>query len=747
MVKRESRLRHPSVRGKGLFSVPIPQETAVLARDVPGGVIGAEDCLQQRRNPYEAFYRSLGQLREEFHRLGHFDDANAKLDELCKLLVLKVLDARYPPASGSTRLTIDYLRSVAKERHGSPDRIAGAIHDVFSEIMERCPGELEAFGPRLVLNMRRDDDAFALALVPLLESLPLADGSKAGPWAFDGLNEAFGHFVQDSFRNRKEDAQYMTPPEVVSNAIQIAFIDLLTDLKNLECGETILVADPTCGVGSFLAAAYRHARHVKWKSGDSLVDRMKLVGQDKVERMVRLANVNLKIFARTNAEIRLGNSIVPPNSLDDLTGKVHLIVTNPPFGATFSTSDIMSVSSEKQYPILFSLRWSKQIPKTLDSEYLLLDRELALLRPGGRLIMVVPDHVVSGNGFSETFRLATKNFADLIGVIDLPTETFAQAGTRTKTSLVYLRRHARHETQAAKRHVFMANSVDLGFKVISRAGASVKHIVGQCDLDTISDSYRMFRQTESPSPNIVCLSRCPSIAVVPADQLLNNRWTAGFYQSDRLEALESLDTALKQGFDIQALPDLVEIDGGVSERVLADTNNRCISVLHVGEDGCIDISAVEKYKPTTPGSRCRPGDVLLSKINPRITRVCVVPDLGWQLGCSSEFAVLRPRRSELTAWALLLLMRSAAVQTQIRTLTSGTSSSHNRIKDRDLASIRIPVPKAGTSAAHRLNTLARDMQAFTEKYYETVRGMQNTYKGSENLLGLRAGSRSRTFPT
>ena len=45
-------------------------------------------------------------------------------------------------------------------------------------------------------------------------------GRDERPLALGRLNEAFGHFIQDSFRNRKEDAQYMTPPEVVSAAVK-----------------------------------------------------------------------------------------------------------------------------------------------------------------------------------------------------------------------------------------------------------------------------------------------------------------------------------------------------------------------------------------------------------------------------------------------------------------------------------------------------------------------------------------------
>ncbi len=691
------------------------------------------DTKALKNGPYSAFYSTLGRLREEFHRIGHFDDANAKLDELCKLLVLKVLDSRHPHSEGKSRLSMDYLRSLAVQRHGGSNRIAAAIHDVFTEIARKFPEEMEAFGPRPGLNMSPTDDEFALALVPLLEVLPVPDSANGNGWEFDGLNEAFGHFVQDSFRNRKEDAQYMTPPEVVSMAVELAFTDILADMK-AETPREIVVADPTCGVGSFLAAAYRIAIHTG--RDQALARKLRLFGQDKVERMVRLANVNLRIFARTQAEIRLGNSILPASGLSRLVGKVDLVLTNPPFGATFASHEVLASAKDNDYPVLMSMMRERSLPQSVDSEYVLLDRELALLKPGGRLLMVVPDHVVSGGGFSEAFRRAALRVADLVAVVDLPTETFAQAGTRTKTSVVYLRRRRSATSSGGDSRVFMANSQDLGFRVVSRAGASVKQIVGSSDLDVVRETYRKYRAKGACSASIACLNRSPSIAAVAASHLLNDRWTAGFYQTDRLDALQELEAASKKGFDIKRLPDIAEIDPDGAERVLPDEKNRCISVLHAHEDGCLDLRGIESYRPTTAGNRCRPGDVILSKINPRIPRICVVPDIGWSLGCSTEFAVLRCRPKELSPWTLLLLLRLPVVQAQITTLTSGTSSSHNRVKDKDLASILIPVPRAGKQPAEELARLARELEVSTLRYYEAAAGIHRTHEAIGNLIGV-----------
>lgn len=693
--------------------------------------------FEARRDPYSRFYSALSALREEFYRIGRFDDANAKLDELCKLLALKVLDSRHPVAGHSSRLSLRYLVEIAKRNYGDEGRLASAIHDVYHELAERFPDEIMSFGSRQGLNLSTDDDEFAVALLPLLEALPIANIDDSERWSFDGVNEAFGHFIQDSFRNRKEDAQYMTPPEVVSSLVDIAIQDILNDLNGDALTEPILVADPTCGVGSFLGAMYRHACYRPFGSG-VFADHLRLFGQDKVERMVRLSCVNLKIFTGIDATIRQGNSVLSPSSLADIEGKVDLILTNPPFGASFESQELLKHCTEKQLPTLHALARRHSLPKSLDSEYILLDRELSLLKPGGRLLMIVPDHVVSTSGFSETFRLALLRFADLVAVFDLPTETFAQAGTRTKTSVVYLRRRGGRSNSDQRRHVFMATSEDLGFRVVSRTGATVKRIVGHNDMDLIAKAYKRFRESSPPVVDIACLSNKPSAAAVASGRLLNNRWTAGFYQAERLQALQRIERRCAGDFSQERLIELVTIDPDCKERVLADNQNRCISVLHVREDTCIDLNAVENYRPTTAGIRCQTGDVLLSKINPRIPRICVVPEVPWRLGCSTEFAVMRPVNNLVSPWELLLLLRSGPVQAQMRTLTSGTSSSHNRIKDRDLATIIIPIPKPKTSAARELAKAAKLLEDGTRQHYRATGTILGCFGRIESLLGDRA---------
>lgn len=698
---------------------------------------------------YEVFYKRLAILRDEFHRIGKFNDANAKLDELCKLFVLKSLDHHQPTKCGRSRLSIDYLSQLAADRLGDPTRVAGALHAVFAELEAKDPASLSVFGPTPRLQIDAGDDEFATALLPVVESLPIEMPDR---WSFDLLNETFGHFIQHSFRHRKEDAQYLTPPEVTSAMVDIGLRDLVRDHQPATPKRPFLVADPTCGVGSFLAASYCQATSISFH-GHTLAKSLTFFGQDKVDRMVRLAKVNMQLFTDAPATIQQGNSVAA-DTLDQVNAKVDLVLTNPPFGASFESQQLFPAGVDAtQFPILATLADQQKLPSRIDSEFLMFDRSCGLLRAGGRMLIVVPDKVVAADGFAAAFRQAALECVELLAVIDLPAEAFAQAGTRTKTSIIYLRRPASQDqgdcraedackTQDGGKRIFMANIDDLGYRVTTRAGASVKKQVGTNQLESLADLYRdvdtdsnagkqvqktgKHRVREAPpETNWEIHNESPSVSTVAANALLNGRWNASFYRTDRLHALARL-RSMGDSFSIRPLGEIAWIDPDHDQRVVSGDECQTISVLHVGEDGFIDIATMDSYKPSSPTVRCQTDDVLVSRINPRIVRICVVPMFDQPIACSPEFAVLRCR-DDFDSCVLALLLRSHLVQSQVQTLTSGTSSSHNRIKTRELASIQIPVPYPGP-AWETIAAEAKTYRKTLRAYYQAVKKSLSSFE-------------------
>ena len=110
--------------------------------------------------------------------------------------------------------------------------------------------------------------------------------------------------------------------------------------------------------------------------------------------------------------------------------------------------------------------------KKADPAALFIDRNLQLLKPGGRLLIVVPDGILCNytDAHIREYIMGTKEEesgaflggkAVVRAVVSLPTETFSIAGTGAKTSFLYLQKK-RHpaDMQGA---IFMAVAEHVGY--------------------------------------------------------------------------------------------------------------------------------------------------------------------------------------------------------------------------------------------------------------------------------------------
>jgi hypothetical protein len=649
---------------------------------------------------YAPIYEGLAELREEFHRSGRLDDSNAKLDEVVKLfatyLAVRLGDiSGFPePADPPGRQFVATLQ----------DCYARAANLPYYE----CAGGVSIFGAAPALVLRDSDASLAVRLTRLvMRAVDDAFLHQELGNPYDVLNEAFGHFVRDNFRGNIEDAQYLTPAEVVDLMTTIALDDLQQDGR-LADPAPLVVADPCCGVGSFLATFAAKYRSLNGTCQPSL----RLFGQDKVERMVRLATVNLTLFRVFDHSVSIGNSLYKGSALDNLNAGVDLILTNPPFGARFAPGEIALMAGDNTP--FFSMLGRNRGP--LESELLFVDRDLRLLRDGGLLLIVVPDSVISASGIPALLRHHLQGTATLRGVIELPAVTFAQAGTRTKTAVLYLRKES--ATKSVRKRAFMAVSTDLGFQVNSRKGVQIKVDKGENDLPAVLAAYQRLKGDDhSDEPSI--LSESPSAVAIPLSYVRDG-WTPGHYQARRLEVLRNMaDVPEILNAQLKDLVDFVADERRVEHYRLGVA---FLSVLHVISEGVLDVGALRTYAPKTPGVPVKPGEVLLSRINPRIPRVLVVPDLSQPILCSSEFEVMRPKK-DVDPYLIAFLLLSQSAQTQIQSLTSGTSASHNRIKTKDLGRVSLPVPRSGTETAKKLKRKLASYQQVLTRMMESQKLM------------------------
>ena len=671
---------------------------------------------------YSLFYDILLNLREYFHSYGRIDDSNAKLDEIVKLICVS-----YALALRGLRFDLAYVRKIAKESYRDENRIAEGLRIVFqneisSPLFFNDDGT-NIFGSNPSLSIQSTENEFAQKLISEVEKIDFVYLIENRSYSeFDLINECFGHFVRENFRNNKEDAQYMTPYEISKHVLNIVFDDMKrSNYLSKQVLESFTIMDPTCGVGTLLIESSNHFTRyiestVKGKQKQKLIiDSFRkngIIGQDKVDRMVRLSKVNALLLGSNTSNINEGNSIVGESSLDKYTGKVNLIFTNPPFGAEYSTSEL----NISEYPILSQLN---QIPKVMSSELLLLDRCINILKEGGYLAIILPDSVFTSKGLNSLYRDEILKRYNVLGVIGLPSVTFAQAGTRTNTCILVLRKQK--PTDSGK--LFMADCKDLGYVVKERAGVPVKIEQGHNEMEDIADCI-----TSGKDKKILSIK--PSVTMINETDYVDNVLKPSFYAASRFETITALSKTTNE-FEIAKLSDVVDFVTKTKKSYMVSETVKHISVLHVNTNCTIAFDEVEKFVPVSKGRTCEAGELIFSKLNPRIPRMSVVPKTEYDLVCSNEFEIMKSR-GIIGMHVLCYLLKTDNVRNQIENLTSGTSSSHSRIKQEQLSDILIPVPKS-ENAMKLFEELDKKLEKASKKIYEAERNIKNAFEKLNTL--------------
>ena len=673
---------------------------------------------------YSLFYDILLNLREDFHSYGRIDDSNAKLDEMIKLICTS-----YSLALSGRRFSLEYVRQVALDRFDDQNKVAEALRYLCAQEMQKDlflnDDGTNIFGSNPTLAIQPTEDDFAQKLITEIGKIDFVYLIENRSYSeFDLVNECFGHFVRDNFRNNKEDAQYMTPYEISEPILDIIFSDMERQ-QYFTSGvlHNFTVMDPTCGVGTLLIESSSHfTKYVEQnisnrEERDQIIQRFRahgILGQDKVDRMVRLSKINALLLGSNAANINEGNSIVGKSSLNNHFAQVDLIFTNPPFGAEYNVQDL----DLNEYPILSE---SKLSGKTFASELLMLDKCLKLLKPGGYLAIVLPDSVFASKGNNSTYRDYLLRGYNILGVVGLPSVTFAQAGTRTNTCVLILRKTAPNPSG----RMFMADCKDIGYIVKERAGVPVKIEQGKNEMIAIAQSL------SGNIPDVKILSEVPSVTLIDRSDYVENNLKPSFYAAARYKTIKNLTNSVTEGFEVVRLGDIVDFVTKTRKSYIVSDTIKHISVLHVNADCTINFDEVDSFTPVSKGRQCYQGELLFSKINPRIPRMAVVPQRDTQLVCSNEFEIMRSK-GIIGMYALCFLLRTNSVMSQIQKLTSGTSSSHSRIKREQLAEIIIPIPVSDI-AKDMIDEIDRKLESAVIQIYAAESQISNSVSFLNNL--------------
>lgn len=230
------------------------------------------------------------------------------------------------------------------------------------------------------------------------ENWYMMDGDFKGA-IYEGILEKNG-------QDKKSGAgQYFTPR---------ALIQAIVDVVDPKITEE--VADPCCGTAGFLLAAYEHMRtQSKDMEKQKFLKEHALHGADNTALVVTLASMNLYLH-----DIGIKSSPIEyKDSLIDTSDKMYdVILTNPPFGTRPQGS--VDVSANRP-----------EFIETSDNQVNFLQHIMSIVRTGGRVGVVLPDSVLTGDNATKKVRDKLLKDFNLHTILRLPTGIFYANGVKT----------------------------------------------------------------------------------------------------------------------------------------------------------------------------------------------------------------------------------------------------------------------------------------------------------------------------
>ncbi|AKB21905.1 N-6 DNA methylase [Methanosarcina sp. WH1] len=241
---------------------------------------------------------------------------------------------------------------------------------------------------------------------------------------------------------RKGLGIFLTPDEVVKSIVE--YIDP-------KPGEKIL--DLACGSATFLIESCK-----RLQNNSPNISNFELYGLDKNPRMLLLAQLNLGFDEKCIFHNKLADSLfVKEGSIDwYVANSFDIIITNPPFGVILD-SDQYDLSK-------YSVCLNK---KRQYSELVFLEKCMKLLKPGGRLGIVLPRSVVTNSSFFNERRELSK-YGYIESIVVLPAETFQISGTQTTTILLFAKKYSYPEEMEEKSFVKYVNILNIGYDSTGR---------------------------------------------------------------------------------------------------------------------------------------------------------------------------------------------------------------------------------------------------------------------------------------
>ena len=207
-----------------------------------------------------------------------------------------------------------------------------------------------------------------------------------------------------------------------------------------------------------------------------------IFGTDANPRMARVSKMNMIMHGDGHNGIHHNDGLLNVNGI--FRNRFAVIVTNPPFGTNLK-KDSPTVELDDKYSNQAAIDhyieeygelYVEEMKQVTDNfgkpirnlfhtgttsgatEVLFIERCLDLLKPGGRMGIVLPEGVLNSGGL-QTIREYFESRAKILLLVSLPQDVFVSSGATVKTSLVFLKKFDEIEQEKYNQIILEATSL------------------------------------------------------------------------------------------------------------------------------------------------------------------------------------------------------------------------------------------------------------------------------------------------
>ncbi|MCY4260182.1 MAG: N-6 DNA methylase, partial [Rhodobacteraceae bacterium] len=363
-----------------------------------------------------------------------------------------------------------------KQRQG--EGVENPINDMFIQLRKEIEKDIELRRKKRIFTKNEDlglRPDTVLDVVKRLEHVDLFGIDE------DLNGRLFETFLNATMRGR-DLGQFFTPRSVVKMMTEIAELRVTREYQDR-------VLDGCCGSGGFLIEALTVMRNkVRENSSFSAQEKHDLIervandciyGIDygKDPPLARIARINMYLHGDGGSRIYYADGL--DKSVDDKAmadpeiiqnigelrsalsdHKFDVVLTNPPFSMKKESKNPSEKRVLEQYSLAKRSKATSTIRPSLRSSEMFLERYWDVLRPGGRLITVIDETLLSSSDFGYVREFIRQRFL-IRAIISLPGDTFRRSGSRVKTSVLVLEKKESIEDTQPNWFYFFAEHIGL----------------------------------------------------------------------------------------------------------------------------------------------------------------------------------------------------------------------------------------------------------------------------------------------